>query len=85
MGGDRKGGNYSPNAKGVCQRCDFKYDLRELRKESTGLKVCLDCWDKRPYDRTPPRVRPEGLPKPNPSPELEPVYIEPGPPDTEAL
>lgn len=82
---DRLGGNYSLAPKGVCQRCDFKYDLHCLRKEWTGLRVCPECWDKRPENLRAPYVKPEGLVKPNASPELEPEFIVPGPLNTENL
>lgn len=72
-------------AKGVCQRCDFVYLLRQLRKEWTGLKVCSDCWDRKPEALRPPPVKPEGLVKPGASPELAPVFIVPGPIDPSSL
>lgn len=82
---DRMGGNYSLSAKAVCQRCDFKYDLRSLRKEWTGLRVCPDCWDRRPENLRVPPVKPEGKVKRGASPELDPVFTVPGPPDKESL
>lgn len=59
---------------GVCMRCGFRYDLSQLRKEWTGLRVCSPCFDPRPSELSPPAVKPEGLPRPDASPE---------PPDTE--
>ena len=62
-------------AKGVCQRCGFKYLLTSLRKEWTGFKVCKSCWDPVPKDLKPPKIRPEGLPKRNVSPEPAEVHM----------
>lgn len=64
---------------GECQRCGFKFRLTQLRKEWTGFRVCKgtgtnDCWDQKPKELKPPKIKPEGLPKPNASPATEPVY-----------
>lgn len=37
-------------AYGFCDRCGFRYDLKELREEyvyftKTGLRTCPECWD----------------------------------------
>lgn len=32
---------------GICDRCGFKFRLKELRKEWTGLMVCKDDYDPR--------------------------------------
>jgi hypothetical protein len=32
-------------AKGLCDRCGFKYHLHELQKEWTGFKVCYECYE----------------------------------------
>lgn len=66
----------TPGAKGVCQRCGFKYHLRDLRKEWTAARVCPECWDRKPEALKPfPKIRPEGLPKKNASPEPETRYV----------
>ena len=58
----------------ICDRCGFKYWSGQLRKEWTGLMVCMggdtnDCWEPRhPQDfvrgkkdrQAPPWTRPEG-------------------------
>ena len=60
---------------GLCARCGFKRRLRTLAREWTGLRVCRDtCLDPRPAEMKVPRVRPEGLPYPGASPDVEPVY-----------
>jgi hypothetical protein len=59
---------------GLCMRCGFTYRLPQLRKEWTGLRVCGACWDARPADQRPPNYKPEGLPLPNASPDIEPVF-----------
>lgn len=62
----------------ICDRCGFKVRHRTLRKEWTSLMVCQQCYDPRPADTRPPRLRPEGLPIPNARPEPEPVFRDPG-------
>lgn len=64
--------------KGVCMRCGFEYRLSRLRKEWTNFRVCPDCWDPKPEDLRPLHVGPEGLPRPNASPEPPPVFVTPG-------
>lgn len=61
---------------GVCQRCGFDYRLNQLKKEWTGLRVCGPCFDPRPPELKPPRYRPEGLVRPDASPEPPPVFAE---------
>ncbi len=60
----RPGGAY-----GICDRCGFKFRLRQLRKEWTGLMVCSKDWDERPEEMTPPSVKVEGAPLPNARPD----------------
>lgn len=56
-------------------RCGFKRRLNELRKEWTGLRVCADkCYDPKPPELKPPRYKPEGLPRPDASPQTEPIF-----------
>lgn len=59
-----KGGTY-----GICDRCGFRFRLRELRKEWTGLMVCVADFDPRPPETRPAHVEPEGLPLPNARPD----------------
>ena len=55
---------------GICDRCGFQKRLKsELRKEWTGLMVCDPCYDVRPPEMTPPRVKAEGVPLPNARPD----------------
>jgi len=54
---------------GICDRCGFKYRLRDLRKEWTGLMVCPADFDPRPPEMTPPVVKAEGVPLPNARPD----------------
>lgn len=54
---------------GICQRCGWQYRLSQLRKEWTNLRVCNSCYDPKPADMSPPKVKPEGLPLPNAAPE----------------
>ena len=64
-----------PYTKGECMRCGFVYDLRDIRKEWSGARVCPDCWDKKPEILKAPVVRPEGLPKPGAAPETVPYFV----------
>jgi hypothetical protein len=56
----------------ICDRCGFRYE--KLRKEWTGLMVCDADYDPKPSDHTPPRLRAEGLPRPNARPEPPEVW-----------
>jgi hypothetical protein len=62
-------------AYGQCQRCAFKYRLDELQKEWSGLRVCKSCFDPLPDTMRTPIAYPEGLPRPNASPELPNIFI----------
>jgi hypothetical protein len=59
-----KGGGW-----GVCQKCGWKYDLNDLKREWTNLRVCTTCWDPRPPQLSAPSVKPEGLARQDASPE----------------
>jgi hypothetical protein len=68
--------DYQPGgAYGICQRCAFKFRLNALRLEWSGLRVCGDCWDPRPDTMTAPVVFPEGLVRPDASPEPPNVFV----------
>ena len=69
-------------ARAICDRCGFEYDLRDLRKEWTGLMVCDADFDNKPRDLKAPKLRPEGLPLRNARPEPEPVFADPDNPIT---
>lgn len=58
----------------VCTRCGFKVRYRALRREWTGNSVCGKCWDPRPPQTRPPKVKPEGLPVRWASPEPPPIF-----------
>lgn len=58
------GGTY-----GLCDRCGFKFRLRDLVKEWTGALVCRKDLDPKPAEMTPPRVKAEGVPLPNARPD----------------
>jgi hypothetical protein len=62
----------------ICDRCGFKHRHSALRKEWTGLLVCKPCWDPRPPDTKPPKLKPEGLPVRDARPEPTPVFREEG-------
>lgn len=64
--------------KAVCDRCGFVVAHSRLRKEWTSLLVCPQCFDPRPADTRPPRLRPEGVPIRDARPEPEPIFREPG-------
>ncbi len=64
--------------KGVCDRCGFVVKHRTLRKEWTNNMVCTQCFDPRPADTRPPRIKPEGLPIRDARPEPSEVFREEG-------
>jgi hypothetical protein len=66
------------NPWGICDRCSFKVRHSSLKKEWSGFMVCADCFDPRPADTRPPRIKPEGLPIRDARPEPEPVFREEG-------
>ena len=41
---------HGDKAWGHCDRCGFRYLLKELRKEWTHLLVCRDCFDPEPQE-----------------------------------
>jgi hypothetical protein len=64
---------------GECQRCGFTYHLDKIHKEWSGARVCKgagtnDCWDPKPAELKPPKVKPEGVPVQNAAPQTEPIY-----------
>jgi len=62
---------------GICDRCGFKYPLKELRKEWTGLKVCKNDWDPRhPQDFV--RGVPDNQTLSEPRPRPTDVFVGPG-------
>jgi hypothetical protein len=66
----RPGGSW-----GQCQRCAFKFRLNDLKLEWSGLRVCDDCWDPLPDTMLAPVVYPEGVPRPDASPELPNTFV----------
>lgn len=75
-------GVYSDKAAiAVCDRCNFKMKITELRADGNtpALRVCVDCWD--PIDpwRLPP-LRPDTIALQKPRPD---VYIGLNAPPTE--
>jgi hypothetical protein len=70
-------------SKGDCQRCGFTCRLNDLREEWSGLHVCDACFDPLPDTFRPPSVTPEGLIRPDASPEMPVVFADPnrGPED----
>ena len=66
---------WSRPAKGLCQRCGFKYQLAQLVTEWTGLRVCKSCRDPRPQSHFKVKLKPEGVPKRGHSPEIPSVAV----------
>ena len=54
------------NAYGICDRCGFRYGLKDLRKEWNGYKTCPECFEpKHPQlDRKTRIVDPEAIKDP---------------------
>lgn len=68
--------SYHPGgAWGQCQRCAFKFRLNDLKLEWSGLRVCDECWDPIPDTLAAPNVYPEGVPRPDASPEMPDVFV----------
>lgn len=70
-------GYVAGNPYGQCRRCGMVYRLSAFKDEWTGGKVCVDCWDPRPAEMTPPHVTAEGLPRRDAQPEMPIVEQEP--------
>lgn len=61
----------------ICDRCGFKFQHGQLRKEWTGFMVCSPCWDPKH-----PQLSIRGVPdhqgiRPNMRPEPADQFIEP--------
>lgn len=52
----------SGKVRAICDRCGFEYPRSKLKREWTGLLVCEQDFDIKPYELDPPKVRPEGVP-----------------------
>ncbi len=64
-------------ALGVCDRCGFKYPLHKLKKEWTGLMVCIsECYEEKHPQLFPIYLTtdPESLRDPRPT-RVEPVQV----------
>tara|TARA_R100000900_G_C3273171_1_gene152154 strand:- start:310 stop:627 length:318 start_codon:yes stop_codon:yes gene_type:complete len=68
------------NAYAICDRCGFRYGLRELRKEWNGLKTCPECYESKHPQLNPVRkvADPQAVREPRPdisvSPKIFTVY-----------
>lgn len=80
---DGEGSGYvAGNPYGQCIRCGLVGRLNDdFRREWTGVRVCNECWDPRPADTLPPRVGPEGVPRPDAQPEMPAIDQQPVGPD----
>lgn len=47
-----------------------------MKLEWSNLRVCDECWDPRPPELSPPNIYPEGLPRPDASPEMPDVFVQ---------
>jgi len=58
-------GQYS---KALCDRCGQQYDYNQLRKEWTGLKTCIECFEEKHPQLEPrsPSYEPQALYDPRP-------------------
>ena len=56
------------NAYAICDRCGFRYGLRELRKEWNGLKTCPECYESKHPQLNPVRkvADPQAVREPRP-------------------
>ena len=53
----------------ICDRCGFRYQYTQLKKEWTGFRVCSECYEPKHPQLEPPRhlADPEALRHPRPS------------------
>jgi len=60
----------------ICDRCGMQYDYTTLRKEWTGFRTCIECWEpKHPQlDPTYPPPEPQALYEPRPD-RIEPMDV----------
>lgn len=49
------------NSLGICDRCGQQYGYSELKKEWTGFKVCLDCYEPKHPQLEPKRAVDEAI------------------------
>lgn len=63
-------------SKAVCDRCGFKFDYLELKKEWTGFKTCYECWEEKHPQLDPiyPPTEPQALFEPRPE-RKEPIDV----------
>ena len=62
-------------ALGICDRCGFRYFLKELRKEWNGLKTCPECYEPK-HPQLEPRtnkVDPQAVREPRPDISVSPT------------
>ena len=67
--------NKNPYA--ICDRCGFRYFLRELRKEWNGLKTCPECYESK-HPQLEPRtnkVDPQAVREPTPDISISPTIF----------
>tara|TARA_B100000768_G_C11072820_1_gene287338 strand:+ start:281 stop:598 length:318 start_codon:yes stop_codon:yes gene_type:complete len=62
------------NAYAICDRCGFRYGLRELRKEWNGLKTCPECYESKHPQLNPVRkvADPQAVREPRPDISVSP-------------
>ena len=62
------------NAYAICDRCGFRYGLRELRKEWNGLKTCPECYESKHPQLNPVRkvTDPQAVREPRPDISVSP-------------
>ena len=53
----------------ICDRCGFQYDYLQLKKEWTGFKTCIECWETKHPQLDPiyPPTEPQALYEPRPA------------------
>lgn len=55
-------------SKAICDRCGFKYYYLQLKKEWTGFRTCMECWEPKHPQLDPiyPPTEPQALYQPRP-------------------
>ena len=57
-----------------CPRCGHVRNYRDTKKEYTGMRVCIPCWDPKPSSFSTVSPRPIGV-VPDGSPRVELTFI----------
>tara|TARA_R110000737_G_scaffold87892_1_gene120485 strand:+ start:825 stop:1151 length:327 start_codon:yes stop_codon:yes gene_type:complete len=63
------------HALGICDQCGQQYKLNTLRKEWTGFKVCIECYEPKHQQLLPKRNVSDSIALREPRPDGPPVLV----------